>query len=473
MGIDKISRSLSLRAQNPIKLLDSPTKHGTISRQPSRHNHHAPATQSAQNRNHVLSRPKSLQKKMDAASRGDHLSLELKSDTYVLTLQAGYYECLKSSMVEFINSTNSLKASAISHTDTSGATEQTVITIKFKNNHKFCTVTLYNTVCKLIVNGSHRHRFINETLRDLNSYIQDKLQSLGFTVDSLNHQLVEVLTRANCAEGKSFSSDSAALPAPPSPQFQDTVADNDPVHTTYLCPVCDKDTSHGGAICCDVCQHWIHYTCDKLKTPEITDLENDSSLSYTCRSCKILIPGPPSPPVAHGILTITDVSLDNNPRADTNITAAATLMHTPPKNSSTAHIAELTSGDVSVTSTTATRSVSNSTYPMLNVISCGEIAALPRDITPTTATSTDNRPLVSSALSAAPGPLQLPQYTQATTIPRQTAPLLQQSTSAAPTTQESLANIKPASAPGTKRVKQPKPNASVTGETPLTECPDC
>ena len=65
--------------------------------------------------------------------------------------------------------------------------------------------------------------------------------------------------------------------------------DKNPVNNPdYDCLICETpcDTN---AICCDGCNAWIHYKCEKLSKKEINELKTDDSSLYTCKSCNDLL----------------------------------------------------------------------------------------------------------------------------------------------------------------------------------------
>lgn len=56
----------------------------------------------------------------------------------------------------------------------------------------------------------------------------------------------------------------------------------------YDCLICETPCDNN-AICCDGCNAWIHYKCEKLSKKEINELKTDDSSLYTCKSCHDLL----------------------------------------------------------------------------------------------------------------------------------------------------------------------------------------
>ena len=54
--------------------------------------------------------------------------------------------------------------------------------------------------------------------------------------------------------------------------------------TEDQCPVCLRNIKSKAAHC-ELGGHWVHYHCDKLTDDEISRLENDKDLIYTCKNC--------------------------------------------------------------------------------------------------------------------------------------------------------------------------------------------
>jgi hypothetical protein len=52
----------------------------------------------------------------------------------------------------------------------------------------------------------------------------------------------------------------------------------------YPCGVCHTDCSDGRAIACDICNRWLHYTCENISNQEFLFLKK-TSLSYICYRC--------------------------------------------------------------------------------------------------------------------------------------------------------------------------------------------
>ena len=54
----------------------------------------------------------------------------------------------------------------------------------------------------------------------------------------------------------------------------------------YPCSVCSKNVNNNHqAICCDICDRWVHVRCNLLDTKDYTEMKNDSTKIFYCISC--------------------------------------------------------------------------------------------------------------------------------------------------------------------------------------------
>ena len=57
--------------------------------------------------------------------------------------------------------------------------------------------------------------------------------------------------------------------------------------TCCTCPICDKHVdSNAKAVECDLCDAWLHYSCEKLTTETIYEIEHNLTFQYVCHSCQ-------------------------------------------------------------------------------------------------------------------------------------------------------------------------------------------
>ena len=54
----------------------------------------------------------------------------------------------------------------------------------------------------------------------------------------------------------------------------------------YPCSVCSKNVNKNHhAICCDICDQWVHVRCNMLDTKDYTEMKNDPAKIFYCISC--------------------------------------------------------------------------------------------------------------------------------------------------------------------------------------------
>ena len=59
----------------------------------------------------------------------------------------------------------------------------------------------------------------------------------------------------------------------------------------YPCGVCEKNVAHNhNAVCCDICQKWVHISCNNISRYCYKKLQKDTSPWY-CKTCiKTIMP---------------------------------------------------------------------------------------------------------------------------------------------------------------------------------------
>ena len=70
-----------------------------------------------------------------------------------------------------------------------------------------------------------------------------------------------------------------------SEEYQDQEGDMQLISEDLICTKCSKECDDNDpAVLCEFGAHWVHYTCDKLKRKDITQIEL-SEAAYICLWC--------------------------------------------------------------------------------------------------------------------------------------------------------------------------------------------
>ena len=131
----------------------------------------------------------------------------------------------------------------------------------YMGSDKLFTINMYNTKCKILVNGKNELTFINDHLPLIQSLIS-KLESSydSDMISALNTMLRNTLIKMNNFENKSTAPDSK-------------------------CPIC-KQNVRSRAVQCEICNLWIHYKCEKLSDKIIHIIETpDNVYLFRCKQC--------------------------------------------------------------------------------------------------------------------------------------------------------------------------------------------
>ena len=210
-----------------------------------------------------MDKQKAIAKKISASERETTIETEYKVGNIVLTFQAGHFEIFKMALIQLYNSYPDPDVSFEKQQTLDGNDLEVSFLYKvYKNHEKMFTVNIYNTKCRIVVNGNNELSFMNDHVPLLQSMIETLKEFYGNEIiDNLNSNIRSTLIKMNkCEKGK---------------QTVDT-----------KCPKC-KHNVRSRAVQCQMCGLWVHYKCDKLSDDMIDILEDPDNLYiYRCKMCK-------------------------------------------------------------------------------------------------------------------------------------------------------------------------------------------
>ena len=242
---------------------------------------------------HRLGVDKALQKKLGDCDRNHPLDIAQTTGGYVITCLPVYYELLKNNLGAYISNSSNLRLSKDfeCQLDQSGATQSLVLRVNFKNGKHYCTINLYNTSSKIVVNGKSSPRFIEEHFPVIHSHIKKQLSDNNISISSLNQCLITSLESAlsnRLPNGRDsiispIDKDTLTTASKCAPLAGTTHEDFSQHEVDSTCPLC-KFAADGETVYCDICFSWIHWACEGLNKDQYMELQN-SPEQYTCTLC--------------------------------------------------------------------------------------------------------------------------------------------------------------------------------------------
>ena len=234
-----------------------------------------------------------------------------------LLLQAGIYQAFKHAVPKFYSNKN-LFPDGLEHQvkeDLGGNCVQDTYKI-----HGGYTLNLYHTTSKVLVNGEHVTRFLDNHLPAILKSVDEAEKSLGMSARQFNNYFKKATaayleqhnhttqpqryrTRRSDPDRDLLKYQSENNHCRSLPLTEDSleqgreVAQMRSTTTTYnkdvmnedaediTCSICSSECANA-SIYCNLCNHWVHYKCEKLNKADITRLETEEAENYNCQSCK-------------------------------------------------------------------------------------------------------------------------------------------------------------------------------------------
>ncbi len=159
-----------------------------------------------------------------------------------------------------------------------------------KSKNPCCTINLYYTKSKLLVNGPAEKRFLDSHFSAINSSISDLLAakniSLEVTNSAMKDYLLQTKNTSKPKAGPATGSIQLQLPTMSATHSPAMLAGDDPDHPT-LCPHCQQDAT-SNSILCNLCLEWLHKNCENILNHTFDELSNQGAFSeddFVCSIC--------------------------------------------------------------------------------------------------------------------------------------------------------------------------------------------
>ncbi|CAG2247444.1 unnamed protein product [Mytilus edulis] len=244
-----------------------------------------------------LNKRKAVSKKLDAAERLYTVKTEISPGNLVLIFSAAAYEEFKVITQSVVNNTG-LQINKTETKDKLGAIVSESLAIH-NGSTKLFVLNFFNTTTKVLLNGNQSYikefittalgdilcildrnskfSLINNQIREYCKMFLDNTQQSNLDTASKDEQGVQILSKKSMVSSK-----------------QQTVGTcsnikSKTIQSDILCPTCKKVCGNDSkAVECDICNVWVHYSCEKLGLSDIHVIENDLTAEYICISCKQL-----------------------------------------------------------------------------------------------------------------------------------------------------------------------------------------
>ena len=163
----------------------------------------------AQQEEYTLNRQSTLDKRLSACDRSAPIIVitapsgrGARDVQYIFELQPAYFDLVSGVIVntDYMKTVPSFSVfGAICKTDLNGTPTGHTFRLHKPNSKKsFCTVNLYPTTCRIMVNGSCATDFITMNLPQINSLIRDGVERMGYSLTELNSIYRSALSSNRC-----------------------------------------------------------------------------------------------------------------------------------------------------------------------------------------------------------------------------------------------------------------------------------
>ena len=258
-------------------------------------------TRTSRTMNYTLNKERALNKKLESCVNEHPMQISDTEGGFVLTCNATYFELIKAALPRYIAEHLCLKSEDLAK-DKNGAVERVSLKVALKNGRKCCTINLYYTTSKIMINGALSERLIQDHLPEIHSSIKTQLMRYGIRLSTLNQHLRDSLLKAtqkkpkttkqrktpsqrmiqNSAQNITENRDSIAAQLLTDEPYQHDTSDQG--DHAYICPVC-QEVVEQESIYCDLCQLWFHSACENVSTHDLMNMA-DSNDAYTCSLCR-------------------------------------------------------------------------------------------------------------------------------------------------------------------------------------------
>ena len=260
--MESIGKSM-IRNRNPPRIF-TPSKVYTPSKTPVQTRTYNPSKPSVLARRYNLNAERAVEKIHEATARSD-VTCELKGGNLILEFSSAAFLHFNSTFDKHFQNNANFSLTPHIRTDRGGNTVERSISVSAAHEHRkqLYRVNIYQTTCRVEVNGKHLELFIQE----LYHIIEEMEIKNGYSrLNTLIKEQCEQLLR-----NRRFIVQ----------ENQDELDDK----VDIKCPKCNKNCLRR-AVVCSKGKHWVHYRCERLKDHEIEKLEDKKEkISYICSQC--------------------------------------------------------------------------------------------------------------------------------------------------------------------------------------------
>ncbi|CAG2187167.1 MLL4 [Mytilus edulis] len=268
-----------------------------------------------------LNQSKAAQKLISATDRPQDYKIEFKQGNIIMELTPGAFLVYIDSLDNHLGTSSNLK---LVHTNKVDDTREMVVersisvAMASRPSEQLYRINIYHTTCRLEINGRHSEQFIQE-LKSIGEQPNQNLQNLNEIIKSKCQEYLQQKIPAAALNQTQLVKDLAT-----------SMCNKD---ANNQCPKCNK-ICLSKCILCNTGNHWIHFSCDKLKKGDITLIESKPDDSpYTCKLCQQLLTSSisnshsskPEIPVRTEISTLTANYTSENKKDKVNFSQALVL----------------------------------------------------------------------------------------------------------------------------------------------------
>lgn len=268
---------------------------------------HPPTNDNVTRTNYTLNRDKQLQNKLQACSRPFAPEIHPTYGEWVVECNTAYFELLKEAIPPYVEAASQLELRDKKSKQTRDAAGNMVIIthrIAYTNGRNCCTVNLYLTQSRILINGPSDAKFLE--IHFLALKIAESLQAANISLEAINSKVRQCLQTARAAKKPKAAKEPlpdqqdvtirhAALEYSNNTRLDDSQTDPE----LYTCPYCNLSVegSKEDSIMCCLCQMWIHKTCEGMSNDTFISLSPEGELADDDFLCALCLQGEGEPSI--------------------------------------------------------------------------------------------------------------------------------------------------------------------------------
>ncbi|CAC5377150.1 MLL4 [Mytilus coruscus] len=222
-----------------------------------------------------------LKHKREAANRDIDIQATLKRGNLIIQFKSAAFLQFNTCFDQYFSSSQSLKLTVHERFDLSKKLSERSISFADINNpsKQLYRVNIFNTTCRIEVNGKQFMSFIDE-LSKITSQMSNDVDYKHFNT-KIKEQCDILLSPINNDHNASVVVNKTKI----NPSKAVTNACSNDIKNPEECLKC-KRKCLSRSVWCSRGNHWIHYHCEKLKSEMINILENNLDTNhYICSLC--------------------------------------------------------------------------------------------------------------------------------------------------------------------------------------------